>query len=360
MIQKKHHHADDHFGRKKIDMLNAHTPSAVDYRRTLNLMGWSLFIFLGLLYNLAFFDQLLFTSILTGTVGTALSGLVSSVIYMAPFIVGGAMFYVFNRKTPTQPIRYGLKLPAVTPLLILAGLAMITAASLVNAWFCDLIGYSIPDEMLASDGYDDPATVIMYMTVALAPAFAEEFLFRGVIYGNLRPFGKTQAILISSLLFALMHQNIGQFFYTFVGGVAMALMYELTGSIWCSIIYHMFNNELAILKEVLYYGKFGDALEPLFLLWNAVILILGSVSILILIFYYKKKTDEANSRGSVSVFGVTKEDPFGVSLYDTSVDRKTVMHGMKAPGMIVFCAAALACTVLTYITIMFVDLEALL
>ena len=137
-------------------------------------------------------------------------------------------------------------------------------------------------------------------------------------------------------------------------------MYELTGSIWCSIIYHMFNNELAILKEVLYYGKFGDALEPLFLLWNAVILILGSVSILILIFYYKKKTDEANSRGSVSVFGVTKEDPFGVSLYDTSVDRKTVMHGMKAPGMIVFCAAALACTVLTYITIMFVDLEALL
>lgn len=325
----------------------------------MNLLGWSLVIFLGLLYDLAFFDKLLLSSVLTGKVGTALSGIFSSVFYMAPFIVGGAMFYVFNRKTPTQPIRYGLKLPAVTPLLILAGLAMITAASMVNSWLCGLIDYSISDEMIAPDGYDNPSTVIMYMTVALAPAFAEEFLFRGVIYGNLRPFGKTQAILISSLLFALMHQNIGQFFYTFVGGVAMALMYELTGTIWCSILFHLFNNELAILTDVLYNGKFGDALEPVLLLWNAVLLILGSVSILILIFYYKKKTDEANSRGSVSVFGVTKEDPFGVALYDTSVDRKTVIYGMKAPGMIVFCVLALVYTAAVFCVIM-LDLEALL
>ena len=214
----------------EVTMLSPNTPSATAYRRTMNLIGWSLVIFLGLFSDLSILDQYVFAEVLTGKLGTALSGLVSAAIYMAPFILGGVMFYIFNKKIPTQPIRYGLKLPAVTPLLILAGLAMITAAAYVNSWFCDLIGYSIPPEMLAPQGYDDPSAVIMYMTVALAPAFAEEFLFRGVIYGNLRPYGKTQAILISSLLFALMHQNIGQFFYTFVGGIAMALMYELTGS----------------------------------------------------------------------------------------------------------------------------------
>ncbi len=339
-------------------MLSENTPRAAVYRRTLNLMGWSLLIFLGLFSDLTLLDQLLFGEFLTGKLGTALSGLISSAIYMAPFIVGGAMFYVFNRKTPTRPIRYGLKLPAITPLLLLAGLAMITAAAYINSWICNLIGYEIPPEMVAPQGYDDAATVIMYMTTALAPAFAEEFLFRGVIYGNLRPFGKTQAILISSLLFALMHQNIGQFFYTFVGGIAMALMYELTGTLWCSILFHLFNNELAVLTQVLYFGKYGEAAEPLLLLWDAVILILGFVAILLLIVYYARKAKEARTASDPSVFGKGhRADP---AVYDTPVDRETVLYGVKAPGMLVFSIVALASAIGTYLLITFMDLEAFL
>lgn len=339
-------------------MLSKATPQASAYRRTMNLMGWSLLIFLGLFTDLNLLDQMLFAELLTGKVGTAISGLISSAVYMAPFIVGGAMFYVFNKKTPTVPIRYGLKLPATTPLLILAGLSMITAAAYVNSWLCTLIGYEIPPEMMAPQGYDDPATVIMYMTTALAPAFAEEFLFRGVIYGNLRPFGKTQAILISSILFALMHQNIGQFFYTFVGGIAMALMYELTGTLWCSILFHLFNNELAVITEVLYYGKYGEAVEPLLMLWDAIVLILGSVAILFLIVYYTRKAKESKTAASPSVFG--QRGGTDLSVYDTPVDRETVLYGVRAPGMMVFSIVAFASAILTYLLIAFVDLEAFL
>lgn len=332
-------------------MLSPNQPSSAAYRRALNLIGWSLVIFLGLFSTITTMDQLFFAEILQGTVGISLQGVISAACYMAPFILGGAMYYIFNKTTPTQPIRYGLKLPAVTPLLILAGLAVITASAYVNSWLCDLIGYEIPLELISPQDYSNPSVVIMYMTTALAPAFAEEFLFRGVIYGNLRPFGKTQAILISSVLFALMHQNIGQFFYTFVGGVAMALMYELTGNIWCSILYHMFNNELAVLTEVLYYGKFGDAVEPLLMLWDTIVLVLGSISILILIFYYKRKASEAKSVTDPSVLGGQGTE--NIAVYDTSVDRTTVIRGLKAPGMIVFAALALASAVGTYLMILF-------
>lgn len=332
-------------------MLSPNQPSSAAYRRALNLIGWSLVIFLGLFSTITTMDQLFFAEILQGTVGISLQGVISAACYMAPFIVGGAMYYIFNKTTPTQPIRYGLKLPAVTPLLILAGLAVITASAYVNSWLCDLIGYEIPLELISPQDYSNPSVVIMYMTTALAPAFAEEFLFRGVIYGNLRPFGKTQAILISSVLFALMHQNIGQFFYTFVGGVAMALMYELTGNIWCSILYHMFNNELAVLTEVLYYGKFGDAVEPLLMLWDTIVLVLGSISILILIFYYKRKASEAKSVTDPSVLGGQGTE--NIAVYDTSVDRTTVIRGLKSPGMIVFVALALASAVGTYLMILF-------
>lgn len=332
-------------------MLSPNQPSSAAYRRALNLIGWSLVIFLGLFSTITTMDQLFFAEILQGTVGISLQGVISAACYMAPFILGGAMYYIFNKTTPTQPIRYGLKLPAVTPLLILAGLAVITASAYVNSWLCDLIGYEIPLELISPQDYSNPSVVIMYMTTALAPAFAEEFLFRGVIYGNLRPFGKTQAILISSVLFALMHQNIGQFFYTFVGGVAMALMYELTGNIWCSILYHMFNNELAVLTEVLYYGKFGDAVEPLLMLWDTIVLVLGSISILILIFYYKRKASEAKSVTDSSVLGGQGTE--NIAVYDTSVDRTTVIRGLKSPGMIVFVALALASAVGTYLMILF-------
>ena len=332
-------------------MLSPNQPSSAAYRRALNLIGWSLVIFLGLFSTITTMDQLFFAEILQGTVGISLQGVISAACYMAPFILGGAMYYIFNKTTPTQPIRYGLKLPAVTPLLILAGLAVITASAYVNSWLCDLIGYEIPLELISPQDYSNPSVVIMYMTTALAPAFAEDFLFRGVIYGNLRPFGKTQAILISSALFALMHQNIGQFFYTFVGGVAMALMYELTGNIWCSILYHMFNNELAVLTEVLYYGKFGDAVEPLLMLWDTIVLVLGSISILILIFYYKRKASEAKSVTDPSVLGGQGTE--NIAVYDTSVDRTTVIRGLKSPGMIVFAALALASAVGTYLMILF-------
>ena len=332
-------------------MLSPNQPSSAAYRRALNLIGWSLVIFLGFFSTITTMDQLFFAEILQGTVGISLQGVISAACYMAPFILGGAMYYIFNKTTPTQPIRYGLKLPAVTPLLILAGLAVIPASAYVNSWLCDLIGYEIPLELISPQDYSNPSVVIMYMTTALAPAFAEEFLFRGVIYGNLRPFGKTQAILISSVLFALMHQNIGQFFYTFVGGVAMAIMYELTGNIWCSILYHMFNNELAVLTEVLYYGKFGDAVEPLLMLWDTIVLVLGSISILILIFYYKRKASEAKSVTDPSVLGGQGTE--NIAVYDTSVDRTTVIRGLKSPGMIVFAALALASAVGTYLMILF-------
>ena len=339
-------------------MLSPTTPAATAYRRTMNLIGWSLVIFLGLFSYLSVSDQLFFTELLTGTFGTALSGLISAVLYMAPFILAGVMFYLFNSKKPTQPIRYDLKLPAVTPLLILAGLAVITAAAYINSWICSLVGYEIPADLLLTEEYDDPGTIIMYMTTALAPAFAEEFLFRGVIYGNLRPYGKTQAILISSALFALMHQNVGQTFYTFVGGVAMALMYELTGSIWCGILFHLFNNQFAVFTEILYNGKYGEAIEPLLMLWDAIVLILGCVSILLLVFYYKKKFAEKNTEAQASVFGVSNDRD--VAVYDVSVDRRTVLRGLKAPGMIVFIALSAASAIATYLFILLGGLEVLM
>lgn len=80
---------------------------------------------------------------------------------------------------------------------------------------------------------------LMFIMMALYGPFMEEFVFRGVVYGGYRKSGtKLQAILLSALLFGLIHMNFNQAPYAFVLGVVMALLVEATGSIWAPIIFH--------------------------------------------------------------------------------------------------------------------------
>jgi hypothetical protein len=71
-----------------------------------------------------------------------------------------------------------------------------------------------------------------------------------------------------------------------------------------------------------------------------------------------RKAKEAKTASDPSVFGKGhRADP---AVYDTPVDRETVLYGVKAPGMLVFSIVALASAIGTYLLITFFDLEAFL
>lgn len=334
-----------------------HTQNSI-YYQTLNRMGWSMLIFIGL-FNMAttvstsiLAIQEFVTSPFWNAVLTALYGALASLCYVAPFFLTGLLYFAMSRRIRTERLSLDVRIPREFPLWIFAGLAVLTAAAYINSQFCTAIGYTVPTEMLTSGVYDNPTIVIQYMTVAIAPAFAEEFLFRGVFYTNLRPFGKTQAILISSLLFALMHQNIGQIFYTFVAGIAMALMYEMTGSIWCSVFFHLFNNELSVLTEVLYYGRYGEAAQPYLSIQDAILFLLGMVSIVLLVLYYKKKAPSQDSARICGIFGA--HESVGRRC-EQPVDAKAVVKGALSPGMVVFTAVTIVLMGLTWMLLALLD-----
>ncbi len=320
-------------------MLAPSTPNGAYYRQTLNRMGWSMLIFIGLFSTIQGLTATL--SVIGESIPdsglqdllTALIGIISALGYMLPFFLTGLIFYAMSGRVRTERIAFEVRLPREFPLLILAGMAMLTAGAYINSWFCSAIHYTMPADLLLAEQYDDASTVILYMTVALAPAFAEEFLFRGVFYANLRPYGRTQAILISSLLFALMHQNIGQIFYTFVGGIAMALMYELTGSIWCSVFFHMFNNEMSVLSEVIYYGWGGEASVPYTTILDAILIGLGVLSLLLLVVYYHRTNIRSQSGRRNGMFGT---EHHAVGRFDRPLSGTSVIKGALCPGMIVF------------------------
>ena len=100
-----------------------------------------------------------------------------------------------------------------------------------------------------------PFPVMLFMMAIFGPA-CEEICFRGVIYrGFLKSGNVLGAVLLSSLLFGLVHMNFNQAPYAFVLGIAMALLMEAVGSLWAPVLMHMiFNAQSVVLMYV--YARF--------------------------------------------------------------------------------------------------------
>lgn len=120
----------------------------------------------------------------------------------------------------------------------------------------------------------------------------EEFLFRGCILSNLLPFGKKTAVIGSAVLFALMHNNTRQFFYTAAAGIVFGLVYIETGSIWAGTFIHLFNNFFAVIDEAVQATVAPEYAAAISLLGNVLVITAGLVSGVYLVFRRAgKRTD---------------------------------------------------------------------
>ena len=255
------------------------------YKRTVNRLGLCLLVMLGLMSTVGFIPMLL-ESILAEWLGSnavlVIGGVAETVCYMSYFIVPAILFYTLMGKYPTQPIRFKVKMPWTTPLMIISGMAIILFFAQINAWVLDLIGYESSLVGGFGEQIDSPAAIVMYMTISFAPAIAEEILFRGVVFGNLRPYGRGVAIMGSAVLFGLMHQTPEQIIYTIAAGIVLALVYEFTGSIWCCTFLHLFNNLYSVIQSVLFGLKDQLLAQNILLMMDIIIYVIGAVSLTIL------------------------------------------------------------------------------
>lgn len=83
---------------------------------------------------------------------------------------------------------------------------------------------------------------LTFLTVAVGAPIAEELLFRKFFIDRVIGYGEKMAVLLSGLLFGLMHGNFQQFFYAFALGCLFAYIYCKTGKIRYPIMFHMWIN----------------------------------------------------------------------------------------------------------------------
>lgn len=181
-----------------------------------------------------------------GSLGTSLALYTALVLLVAGFLV----FRNFNiRET------FGLGARGWNWRVIAGWLAMF----LPLIYFVQSLSYAasgpdqspqaIVDFLLKSSGWQARAAVFGLAVVA-APV-AEELIFRGCLYGALRKSGgRVPAIVVSSVLFALIHGHLPSLPGLIVLAVGLALVYERCGSLWAPISMHASFNALTIVAAI--------------------------------------------------------------------------------------------------------------
>lgn len=152
-----------------------------------------------------------------------------------------------EKRAPT-PKKLLWALPAVVAALAIS-VALVSFFEILNQM---LIG-GPPDtqnaiKQLLERG-DTMTLVMLALSAVLIAPLTEEIIFRGFLFRNLRDtVGKGLAAVLSGLVFGLVHLHPTLILPLTGLGIALALLYEWTGSLWVPIAAHMAFNLLTLVR----------------------------------------------------------------------------------------------------------------
>lgn len=154
--------------------------------------------------------------------------------------------------------------------------------------------------------YDNnTASIIMYIiSLSIIPPLVEEFAYRGIVLGSLRQYGDGFAILVSSVLFGLMHENFGQTPFAFIVGLILGFLTVRLNSILPAMIIHFLNNFSAVILTIIE-KNFGSYYQTL--VQNLFSLTLILIGILCLIYILNKDKNFFSIQRSTSALNLKQK-----------------------------------------------------
>ena len=253
-------------------------------RRTVNGLGALMIIFFGLEITLAMIVTMV-TYFVNGTDPTESNPLFlleNGMLSMVIFFVSGLIYCLIKRIRFADIFPFDKVGAGYLTKLCVIGLSF----SLASNYVVDLLNntfslFGIENTGGNIDAGSQPNVLLYFLTVAILPAFVEEFAFRGIVMGVLRPYSPGLAILVSSATFALMHGNFVQLPFTFCCGLVFAYIDIKTNSLLPSIIIHFLNNGLSVLADILIsYGIVSENVANIG--YGAIFAITGILSLIFL------------------------------------------------------------------------------
>lgn len=162
---------------------------------------------------------------------------------------------------------FGRRLPRITPpgvwvdvetrlCAFFIGLGGCAVANLVASYIMamlDSVGITSPESPTFLESTPQ-SLCLNLVTMAVLPALLEEIAFRKCVLGTLQKYGNGTAIVVSALLFGVLHGGIAQSVFAFLMGLTFGLITVKTGNIRIAVAVHLVNNALSVLSEYVTLG----------------------------------------------------------------------------------------------------------
>lgn len=234
--------------------------------------------------------------------------LVTLITYVFDFFaVFMLIYFIRKKKTGERAINLNLKNIKILPLIVLGMLGLgigitdplanlIPMPEFVKTMFLDAIG--------------NP-NIYTFTTLVIAAPILEELIFRGIMLdGLLKRYSPLKSILISSLLFGIVHLNPWQFIGAMILGSFLGWIYYKTKSVVPTIIMHSVNNLVGFLM-IAKYGK--ESIDNSLVqiaggTVNAAVIIVGSILVFVGSVYLLQKQFAKDEMATISEKTLTQSN----------------------------------------------------
>ncbi|WP_099469131.1 CPBP family intramembrane glutamic endopeptidase [Konateibacter massiliensis] len=180
--------------------------------------------------------------------------IISQFLILIPVII----YLIATKTNPVKLIRFKkidvstIMMTALFTVLIMPLVSFLNALSML---FAENEVMTLTSEMTGN-----PFLVNLFL-LAILPAISEEFVFRGVLFHTYRKSSVLYGVVLSGIVFGLMHLNFNQFSYAFVIGIIFALLIEATGSIYTTMIAHFIINGSSVWAMAFTSGQTSQELQ---------------------------------------------------------------------------------------------------
>ena len=201
---------------------------------------------------------------------------------MMIFIPALAMVFFHGDKISVLVPFKKIRIPStlLIPLYVLLLFPLVVFINSLSMLFVDNTVVEMADQILELPLWQ------MVLSIGIFGPFIEDFVFRGVLLQSFQRTGRiVGSIVLSSILFGMMHLNINQFAYGAAMGIMFALLVEATGSVLSSFLAHALFNTAEVLlmymeKDVLTQAQeYMDSME----LKNTILISVGVYFVLAVI-----------------------------------------------------------------------------
>jgi len=162
--------------------------------------------------------------------------LLAQLVCFAPPLV---LYFVYTKKDMRQTLRLN-PLGWKNTILVIAIAVSMQPIMTVLSYLTSLFFPNPVEQSIG--GIQQSGLFISLLSVAIIPAFFEEFFSRGILLSGYRFLGRWKASFFSALLFALLHMNPQQLPYAFVVGFLFCFLVDRTDSLYAGILPHMVIN----------------------------------------------------------------------------------------------------------------------